>query len=121
MIDEHAKVKKELEKYKSIVDKFTFSSERLDMLLKDQRAVFNHAGLGYYPNNKHKCTNNIFSKSTFAKTRISTCYYYGKIGHKFYECNLRKTPRQNHRVTNLRNKVKQVWIPKKTKVERLGL
>ena len=36
MIDEHGEIKKELEKYKSIVEKFTFSSERLNMLLNDQ-------------------------------------------------------------------------------------
>ena len=52
MIEEHVKTKKELEKYKSIVDKFTFSSKRLDMLLKNQQVVFNHVGLGYKPLNK---------------------------------------------------------------------
>ena len=52
MIEEHVKIKKELEKYKSIVDKFTFSFERLGMLLKDQQAIFNHADLGYKPLNK---------------------------------------------------------------------
>ena len=47
MINEHAEIKKQLEKYKSIVKKFTFSSERLNLLLKDQRAILNRAGLGY--------------------------------------------------------------------------
>ena len=42
----------ELDKYKPIVDKFTYSFERLDMLLKNQLAVFNRAGLGYKPHNK---------------------------------------------------------------------
>ena len=52
MINEHTEIKKELKKYKSIVEKFTFISERLNMLLKDQRAIFNHADLGYKLQNK---------------------------------------------------------------------
>ena len=52
MLSKHSELKKKLEKYKSIVENFIFSLERLNMLLKDQRAVFNHAGLGYKPHNK---------------------------------------------------------------------
>ena len=52
MIDEHAEMKKELEKYKSIVENFTFSYKKLNMLLKDQRAIFNRIDLGYKPLNK---------------------------------------------------------------------
>ena len=62
MIEEQVKTKKELEKYKSIVDKFTFSFECLDMLLKNQWTVFNHAGLGYNPLNKQRTAENLFIK-----------------------------------------------------------
>ena len=62
MIEEHIKTKKELEKYKSIVDKFIFSSKRLDMLLKNQWAIFNHASLGYKPLNKQRTIENLFIK-----------------------------------------------------------
>ena len=91
------------------------------MILNSQWAVFNHVGLGYNPNNKQKYVNNFLKKSASAETRISTYYYCGKTGHKSYKCNLRKIPRKNHRVTNLGSKVKQVWVPKRTKVESLGL
>ena len=37
----------ELNKVKLFVDKFTFSSQRLDMILKNQKAVFDRAGLGF--------------------------------------------------------------------------
>ena len=36
IFNEHSKLKKELDMYKSIIDKFTFSFKRLDILLKDQ-------------------------------------------------------------------------------------
>ena len=52
MIDEHTKVKKELENNKSIIDNFTYNFERLDMLLKNQWAIFNHVSLGYKRSNK---------------------------------------------------------------------
>ena len=115
LTSENKNLRLKLDKYKPIVDKFTYSSKKLDMILNSQRAVFNRARLGYNPNNKQKCVNNFFKKST--KIKISTCYCCGKIGHKSYECNLKK----NHRVNNLGSKLKQVWVPKETKVENLGL
>ena len=62
IISEHSVSKKELEKYKSIVEKFTFSFEKLNMLLKDQRAIFNHARLGYKPLSKQRTIENLFIK-----------------------------------------------------------
>ena len=50
--EENCGVKEELEKYKPIVEKFTYSSEKLNMILNNQRAVFNKVGLGYKPNQK---------------------------------------------------------------------
>ena len=84
MIDEHSKVKKELEKYKLIVDKFTYSFEILDMLLKNQRAVFNRAGLGYKPSNKQKTVENLFVKSTSNMQKSIVCHCCGKNGHRSY-------------------------------------
>ena len=52
ILNEYSELKKELKKYKSIIEKFTFSFERLNMLLRDQWTVFNYAGLGYKPLNK---------------------------------------------------------------------
>ena len=60
IIKENLELKKELEKYKPIVKKFTFGSERLNMLLSDQWTVFNHVGLGYKPLNKQNLVENLF-------------------------------------------------------------
>ena len=87
MIDEKTKIKKELEKYKSIVEKFTFSSERLNMLLKDQQVVFNHVDLGYKPLNKERTVENLFVKFIPKKQKPTVCYYCGKRGHKSYVYN----------------------------------
>ena len=38
---------KDLEKVKSLLDRFTLSSNRLDMMFKNQRTIFDKAGLGY--------------------------------------------------------------------------
>ena len=38
---------KDLEKDKSLLDRFTLSSNRLDMMLKNQWAIFDKARLGY--------------------------------------------------------------------------
>ena len=114
---ENRNLRLEIDKYKPIVEKFTYSFEKLGMILNSQQTVFDHAGLGYNPNNNQKCVNNFLKKSASVESRISTCYCCGKTYHKSYECNLRK----NHRVTNLESKVKQVWVPKRTKVKNLGL
>ena len=88
----------ELDKYKPIVDKFTYSFKKLDMILNSQWAVFNRADLGYNPNDKQKCVNNFFVKSIEVRTSIYHCC--GKTGHKSYECNFRK----HHKVSSLTSK-----------------
>ena len=62
ILSEHSGLKKELKKYKSIIDKFTFNSERLNMLLKDQRAIFKCVELGYKSLNKQRMVENLFIK-----------------------------------------------------------
>ena len=115
LTSENRNLRLELDKYKPIVDKFTYSFKKLDIILNSQQTMFNRAGLGYNLNNKQKCVNNFFRKTI--KIRTSTCYCCDKIGHKSYECNLRK----HHKVSSLRSKIKHVWVPKETKVESLEL
>ena len=91
--------KKELDKTKPLFDKFTLSSQRLDEMIKNQRAVFDKAGLGYRCYDKQKTINNLYKKSS--KENI-TYFHYGKVGHRAYTC----------KTNNL--KVKQVWIIKGT-------
>ena len=124
--DEHSKVKKELEKYKLIVDKFTFSSERLDMLLNNQRAVFNRAGIGYNPTNKQKVVGNLFVNPTMNRQKSTICHCCGKNGHKSYICNERfQTPsskvviKTRSNMPVLTKKIKQIWVPKGTNSKNL--
>ena len=42
-------MKNQVGRLKPIVDKFTLSSTKLNMILENQRAIFNKAGLGYNP------------------------------------------------------------------------
>ena len=44
---ENLVLKEELRKIKSFMEKFTYSSEKLEILLNNQRAIFNKTGLGY--------------------------------------------------------------------------
>ena len=87
LTSENRNLKLELDKYKPIVDKFTYSSEKLKMILNSQWAMFNHTGLGYKPINKQKYINNFLKKSV--KTKTSTCYCCGKTDHKSYECKVK--------------------------------
>ena len=116
LISENKSLKLDVEKYKPIVDKFTYSSEKLNMILNSQRAVFNKAGLGYNPNQKQKLVKNFFRKVEEPKS--FTCHCCNKSGHKSYECSLRKI--SNTIITNrLGLKTKQIWVQKGTNVETL--
>ena len=50
LTSENKNLKSKLDKYKLIIYKFTYSSEKLDMILNSQQAVFNRVGIGYNPN-----------------------------------------------------------------------
>ena len=91
--------KEELDKTKPLFDKFTLSSQRLDEMIKNQKAVFDKAGLGYKCYDKQKTIKNLYKKSS--KDNL-TCFHCGKVGYRSYTC----------RINNL--KVKQVWINKET-------
>ena len=69
ILNEYSELKKELDRYKFIIEKFTFSSERLNMLLKDQQTVFNRAGLGYKPLNKQRTVENFFKNYVSEKQK----------------------------------------------------
>ena len=91
-----------------MVDRFTLSSNKLDMMIKNQQAIFDKARLGYKSYYKKKYINNLYKKSS--KDNI-VYFCYGKLGHKTYSCNIRKSP---HLI-----KTKQVWIVKKSLVDKI--
>ena len=91
------------------------------MLLNNQRAVFNRAGIGYNPTNKQKVVGNLFVKSTIDKQKSIICHCCGKNGHKSYLCNKRLQTSSNKVVIKTRSnmpvvnkKIKQIWVPKGT-------
>ena len=47
-------LRKEAEKYKPTVENFIYGSEKLCMILNDQRTIFNKAGLDFKSQNKQK-------------------------------------------------------------------
>ena len=91
------------------------------MLLRDQRAIFNHVGLGYKPLHKQRTVENLFIKFIPEKQKSIACYYYGKIGHKSYMCNNKPKTNQVRVETRVKNsvpsatkKVTQVLVPRGT-------
>ena len=67
-----------------MVKKFTLSSNKLHMILDNQKAINDKAGLGYNPLKKQKFLKNIFVNSSSNKFSNITCFKCGRIGHKFY-------------------------------------
>ena len=49
LLQENQSLKNEITKLKPIVEKFTLSSNKLNMILDNQKAVYDKAGLGYNP------------------------------------------------------------------------
>ena len=87
------------------------------MLLKDQRAIFNCARLGYKPQNKRRTVENLFIKFVSEKQKSAACHYYGKTSHKSYICNNRSRTNQVRLETRIKSsipsatkKVTQVWV-----------
>ena len=68
-------------------------------MIKDQKAVFDKARLGYKCYNKQKIITNLYKKSS--KDNL-TYFHYGKVGHRSY----------TYRINNL--KVKHVLVIKGT-------
>ena len=102
-------LQKEISKLKPIVDKFILSSEKLQLMLNNQKGVFDKAGLGFKPGFKQKFLKNFFTPASTSGIHAS-CFKYGKIGHKAYEC--------KSRLSNVKS-ARKVWVPKGTNVTNL--
>ena len=75
------------------------------MILDNQNAIYDKAGLGYNPLKKQKFLKNIFVNSSYNKFSYITYFKYGRIGHKFYSYFSNKSKNFN---------VKKIWVPKET-------
>ena len=103
LIQENQNLKDEMNKLKSIVDKFTLSSNKLNMILENQKAIYDKAGLGYKPLKKQKFLKDIYANYSSKKPTNITCFKCGRIGHKSYTCLINKYAN-----------TKKIWVPKGT-------
>ena len=118
--EENTNLKNEIEKLRPLVDKLTLSSNKLELILKNQRESNSKAGIGYKSIYKEKlpATNNMVSNASasniFASNRSSkdNIKYFkcDKNGHKSFECRSKKTSKI---------KVKRIWVPKGTTATNL--
>ena len=101
---ENQNLNDELKKIKSFIEKFTYSSKRLYMLLNEQKVLFNKTELGFKSQMKQKLLKNFFVRAS--SNHISNILYfcYEKIGHKSYTCDFKKLNE---------SMVKMVWFQKK--------
>ena len=90
-----------------MVEKFTLSSTKLQMILDSQKAVYDKISLGYNPLKKQKFLKNIYANSSSNKFLNTTCFKCGKVGYKSYTCFPNKSENSN---------VKKIQVPKGTTV-----
>ena len=110
---ENDDLKKEVDKLKPLVKKLILSSNKLELILRDQKEYNNKAGIGYYTKYNIKSLINISLASKFSASKpcisnenpSSKLKYFkcGKLGHKSFKCSSLKITK---------NKVKRIWIPK---------
>ena len=65
------------------------------MILENQKAVYDKAGLGYNPLKKQKYLKNIYVNSLSNKSSNITCFKCGRVGHKSYTCFFNKSVNSN--------------------------
>ena len=85
------------------------------MILKNQKAIFDRAGLGFRCYAKQKSVNNLYKKST---NENMIYFYYEKSGHKLYIYKSKRNIKQiwvikRYVLTNNEGP-KKAWVPKNT-------
>ena len=103
LVQENQNLKNEIVKLKQIVENFTLSSNKHNMNLENQKAMYDKAGLGYKPLKKQKYLKNIFVNSSSNKFSNITYIKCGRVGYKSYTCFSNKSKNSN---------VKKIWVPK---------
>lgn len=73
-----------------IVYKFTKGKKNFDLILGEQKCIFDKGGIGYNPFLKQKSLKNFFVKtSTFSIPNV-ICNFYNKNGHVTFNCSIKK-------------------------------
>ena len=94
-------------------------NKNLNLILGQQRCMFDKAGLGYNPQKQQKMYKKIFISFQNSSSPNLTCTYCNKKGHIASICYIRKNgnnkmiwvPKGSLTMTNLQGP-KKVWVPK---------
>ena len=103
---------------KSTLAKFTKGRDNLNILLRQQRYIFNKAGIGYKPTSNQKFYENFFVLAIMSSNPFTTCFYCSQKVHKASSCaykNDRSCGQEKEWVPIISSNSKgpkMVWIPK---------
>ena len=73
----------------SMLEKFKIGSQKLQLILNNQKAIFNKAGIGFNPLRRKKFVKNMFTKATHENHSI-VYFKCNKVGHKILKYNIKK-------------------------------
>ena len=92
--------------------------DNLNILLGQQRCVFNKAGIGYKPTSNQKFYENFFVPATMSSSPYTSCFYCGQKGHNASSCAYKNDKSFGQKKkwvpkgsTNSKGP-KMVWVPK---------
>ncbi|XP_045810784.1 uncharacterized protein LOC123905202 [Trifolium pratense] len=114
-------LKDKVEDLNNVLAKFTMGRDKLNIILGNQKASYNKAGLGYQPKRHTLHFKRNFSPNMTSSRPFVKCFYCNKNGHTSYICNLRKNQYLNNRWEGMSNGTlpktnsqgpKMIWVPK---------
>ena len=111
---ENDRLTKEVDKLKPIIDKFTLRSQKLNLMLDNQKTIFDKAGLGCNPNKNQKYLKNMVSKTAYYKLdKVNKKYAGYDSMHISQSCTIKMMwiSKENILLTNPKG-IKKTWIPK---------
>ena len=101
--NEKTTLKNNVDDLTKTLENFVKGRNNLNMLLGNQRCVFDKAGIGYDLIKKQKNLNIIFEKAPLMTHPHITCHYCRKKGHYISYCPFKK---------NMNMRIKKIWIIK---------
>ena len=108
---ENASLKEKVLDLTKIFHNFTNGKKHFDLMLGQQKCVFDKGGIGYKPFIKTKYLKNYFVKASSQNDLNLVCNFCNQNGHTSFSCDIKK--KENFGV-------KQVWVPKALKTNIQG-
>ena len=103
--NENISLKERVDDLTKVVYKFTLGKKTFDMMISEQRCVFNKQGLGFKPT----LLANYFFKASSSSRII--CHYCNDHGHTSFDCHIKKS---------MSHGSKYKWIKKSTTTNTIG-